>query len=62
MTTLNYKNIVENIISHAQDKLSDWELEFISNVYDWHVLKDRPLSEKQQEIVLKINRKYVAER
>jgi len=53
----NYKSILERIVNISQDKLNDWELEFISNVYDCHVLQNRNLSEKQKEIILRINKK-----
>ena len=58
----NYKNIIENIIKLSQDKLNDWELDFISSVYEWHVLQERNLSEKQKEHIIKLNRKYICQR
>lgn len=61
MTQTNYKQIIENIIN-KQELLNDWEFDFISNVNDWHVLQEKPISEKQQEIILKINRKYICKR
>lgn len=58
----NYKNIIENIVKLSQDKLNDWELEFISSVYEWHILQERNLSDKQKEHIIKINRKYICQR
>lgn len=55
----NYKAIIERIVNHHQEKLDDWELEFIASVYDSHVMGDRMLSEKQKEIILKINRELL---
>jgi hypothetical protein len=59
---LNYKNIIENIVSLAQEKLNDWEMEFIANVFNWHILEKKNLGEKQKEIIVKINRKYISQR
>ena len=50
----NYKSILERIVNQDQEKLNDWELEFISSVYQWHVLDNKNLSEKQKKIILKI--------
>lgn len=58
----NYKNIIENIVELSQDKLNDWELDFISSVYEWHILQGRNLSDKQKEHIIKINRKYICQR
>lgn len=58
----NYKNIVENIVKLSQDKLNDWESDFISSVYEWHVLQERSLSDKQKEHIIKLNRKYICQR
>lgn len=58
----NYKNIIENIIKLSQEKLNDWELDFISSVYEWHVLQERNLSDKQKEHIIKLNRKYICQR
>ena len=55
----NFKSIIERIVELYQEKLNDWEIEFISSVYDWHVLKNNKLSEKQKEIILKINGKML---
>ena len=59
MTDKNYKSIIERIVKLYQEKLNDWEIEFISSVYDWHILKDKKLSDKQKEIILKINAKMM---
>ena len=62
MIEYNYKNIIQNIVNLSQDKLNDWEIDFISSVYEWHVLKENNLSDKQKENILKINRKYICQR
>ena len=62
MVEYNYKNIIENIVKLSQDKLNDWELDFISSVYEWHILQERNLSDKQKEHIIKINRKYICQR
>lgn len=59
MTDKNFKSIIERIVKLYQEKLNDWEIEFISSVYDWHILKDKKLSDKQKEIILKINGKML---
>ncbi len=59
---LNYKNIINNIVKLSQEQLNDWELDFISSVYDWHILQEKNLSDKQKEIIIKINRKYICQR
>ena len=56
---LNYKFIVNRIVETAQDKLNDWELEFISSVYEWYILKDKKISQKQKDIIIKINRRIM---
>jgi len=56
---LNYKFIVNRIVKTAQDKLTDWELEFISSVYEWYILKDKIISQKQKDIIIKINRRIM---
>ena len=62
MVEYNYKNIIQNIVNLSQDKLNDWDLDFISSVYEWHILKEMPLSDKQKEHIIKINRKYICQR
>lgn len=54
----NYPSIIERIINQAQDKLNDWEIGFMSSVYQ----QTFPLTEKQKAIILKINRKYIVNR
>lgn len=49
---MNYRSIIDNIVN-SQDKLNDWEIEFISSVYQ----QNYEFTEKQKEIILKINRK-----
>jgi len=58
----NYGNIIQNIVDFSQESLSNWELEFIASVYEWHITRKKNLSEKQKQIILKINRKYIAQR
>ena len=59
MKEKNYKVIIERIIGEGQENLNDWELEFISSVYQWVVLQEKKPSEKQSECILKINRKLI---
>lgn len=56
---LNYNSIIERIVKTSLDKLNDWELEFISSVYEKALLQNRNLSDKQKEIILKINHKIL---
>lgn len=62
MNEVDYISIIKRIINFNQEKLTDWELEFISSVYDNNVLKGYNLSDKQKEIIIKINRKMLTER
>ncbi len=57
MTEYNFTAIIKRIVNQHQEMLNDWEVEFIASVYDWHVLKYRALSDKQKDIILKINGK-----
>ena len=59
MKEKNYPLIVEKIVEEYQEHLNDWELQFISSLYDWVVTLGRPPSDKQKEILLKINRKRI---
>ena len=59
MENYNYAAVITRIVELYQEKLNDWEIEFISNVYDWHVLKNGKLSEKQKQNVKKINSKML---
>ena len=59
MKEKNYKVIIERIIGEGQENLNEWELEFISSVYQWVVLQEKKPSEKQSECILKINRKLI---
>lgn len=59
MPEYNYSAIIKRIVNTSQEKLNDWELDFISSVYDWHILKDGKLSDKQKEIIHKINNKIM---
>jgi len=59
MKEKNYKAIIERIVIEDQENLTDWELEFISSVYQWVVLQGGKPSEKQAECILKINRKLI---
>ena len=56
---MDHKAIIENIIDHNSDRLNEWEPSFIQSVYEWHVLNDKPLSSKQESIIIKINRKLM---
>lgn len=51
---LNYEAILERIAKGPQDKLSPWEQEFIESVYEWHILKGRKLTEKQEDTIKRI--------
>ena len=62
MNEVDYISIIKRIVNFNQEKLTDWELEFISSVYDNNVLKGYNLSDKQKEIIIKINRKVLTER
>ena len=55
----NYRHIIERIVEFYQEKLNDWEVEFISSVYDWHIIRQKKLSYRQKEIILKINGKML---
>jgi hypothetical protein len=57
--TYNYPSILENIVNTSKDKLNDWELQFVSNVYN-RTLKGQGLSKKQEDTILKINRKCLS--
>ena len=59
MNELDYISIIKRIVNFHQEKLTDWELEFISSVYDNNVLKGYNLSDKQKEVIIKINRKML---
>lgn len=56
---MNYKAIIERIVETSQDHLNDWELDFISDMYDKHVSKNWNLTEGQQNKILQINRKVL---
>lgn len=62
MNEVDHVSIIKRIVNFNQEKLTDWELEFISSVYDNNVLKGYNLSDKQKEIIIKINRKVLTER
>ena len=55
----DYKAIITRIVKTYQDQLTDWEIEFIASVYDQHVLGERGLSEKQKDVIIKINAKML---
>ena len=55
----DYKAIITRIVKTYQDQLTDWEIEFISSVYDQHILGERGLSEKQKDVIIKINAKML---
>jgi hypothetical protein len=55
---INYPGIVDNIIEFCSDKLNDWESNFINNLNEWK----GEYTEKQQAMILKINRKYLCRR
>lgn len=59
MNQPDYISIIKRIVNFHQEKLTDWELEFISSIYDKNVLKGYNLSDKQKEVVIKINRKML---
>ena len=59
MKEKNYKALIERIVNEDQENLNDWEVEFISSVYQWVVLQDKKPSEKQAECIIKINRKLI---
>ena len=60
MIERDFKSIINRIVNYGQEKLNDWEIEFISSVYQRHFLDDKKLSQKQEEIILKINRKLLS--
>ena len=56
---IDYNAIIVRMVNTYQEQLTDWELEFISSVYEWSILNSRPLTEKQKAVVLKINAKML---
>lgn len=58
MPDKNYNQISWNIWNHCADKLTEWEEQFI---YDM-LVPNRDYTDKQKEVILKINRKYIAQR
>lgn len=55
----DYSAIITRIVDLHQSELNDWELEFISSVYDWHILRSGELSQKQKDCISKINKKVI---
>ena len=55
----DYVSILKRIVKQYQEHLTEWELEFISSVYEWHVILERNISSEQKKIILKINAKML---
>jgi hypothetical protein len=58
MKDINYNNIVYNIWNHYGDKLTEWETDFMDSIMN----QNGRFSEKQKEVILKMNKKYVTHR
>ena len=54
MNTLELKEIVRILWTDYAHQMSDWEQGFIDNMIYWQY----NFSERQQEIILKLNKKY----
>lgn len=54
---MNYKKIIQRLVETSQEKLTPWELDFISSVYSNYVLNGYDLSDRQKEFVIRINSK-----
>jgi len=58
MPEINYRSIVETLWTHYGDKMNDWETGFIDNLMSW----TGNYSEAQKNNIIKLNRKYIAQR
>jgi len=55
---INYGNIAWTIYNHYSEKLTDWEAGFIEDITN----QTYEFTDKQKEVILKLNRKYVVRR
>lgn len=58
MDRLNYKAILERLKASSK-KLSPWEQGFVEGTYDWLTECRNPLTDKQKEVIRKINGKLL---
>ena len=56
---MNYERILDNITELAHDKLNDWEMGFIDDIQMKYASRYDELTDKQKEIILKIQNKYL---
>lgn len=56
MTEKNYKAILERLIGVHQENMSMKTLEFVSSIYQWYIIDEKPLTDNQKSVILKINR------
>lgn len=54
----DFRNILQNIIDLKSDELNDWESDFVNSLF----VQSWPLTDKQKDIILKLNRKYLVDR
>jgi len=58
MPEIHYSNIAWTIHNHYGEKLTDWEANFIEDVTN----QNYDFTDKQKEVILKLNRKYMVRR
>lgn len=62
MKEKNYTAIIKRIAKRSMDKLSPWEDDFISDMYEKHVLSGWALTDPEKAKVLEINGKVLGRR
>lgn len=55
---LDYKSILIRLWKYYGGNMNDWENEFVDNLVDYKY----EFSDRQKEIILKLNRKYITKR
>jgi len=58
MEEKDYPGIIQRVIKY-QEALTDWELDFITSLYSRVIDKNIPPTEKQAEVLLKIQRRVI---
>jgi len=58
MSKIHYRSIVERLWKLCGKKMTDWENGFVDNLIDWK----GDYTENQKEVIIKLNRKYIATR
>lgn len=56
----NFEAIIQRLSEFHMEQMTGWEIDFINNMYDWHVFQEKSLTMAQKNKILSINRRVLS--